>query len=590
MGINTILPIIAGVLMTTLVGTAIGPSVIEEIKVTKVENLTINNQELIAEGVKRYITIEKKTPINLDEVISKGYLSSSINNNGFGEKYEINIDKNKGLLNITTIITDPIIQEIFLNNTESEYTPTKLEDNKFNTSYILPLEIMHGSDDLMATIPIQNTPPCGIDPVCTEDNSKFWYDTSGGEVSLKGYDDNSKTWKIISDGSENGVYSSTIPNLTAEIGDKQYSYDSTTNIIQEYIYVDIGGIEQWVPNQTISYADKISSTEYTVKIEDVEYIDKIIINGGGLEYKNFIRLFQDKPIISFTYRNCPSSTSTEYDATSCKSKYEYAPVTSFQLVDKVLGGFEEIDLKEVAGNGLAYTDCLGYYTIESATMECSSRRMRLPTLSETMYSNPTNGVPSCPFMTGGRNTWTSTIYRTEGGLSIYYTWTNNYYSLGNGAISKENGLRCVTSDFTRTLICPAGTNNYNSTQCKKIFCPNGYSDYGSSSTCRKLSTNGSIFEKTKLYNYGSCVSPWKEYDPETCYKKVCPEGYSDGGMSCYKEINTYTCPVGYTDNGTNCKKTILSCPFGYIDNGTNCEKPILACPFGYTDNGTNCKR
>ena len=47
MGMNTILTLIVGIVMTTMVGTQVAPSIIDQIKVKKIEVQTINNQEVI---------------------------------------------------------------------------------------------------------------------------------------------------------------------------------------------------------------------------------------------------------------------------------------------------------------------------------------------------------------------------------------------------------------------------------------------------------------------------------------------------------------------------------------------------------------
>lgn len=53
MGINIILPLIMGIAMTVIIGSQVAPSYIEKMKVAKVENRTIANQNLIKDAIVR---------------------------------------------------------------------------------------------------------------------------------------------------------------------------------------------------------------------------------------------------------------------------------------------------------------------------------------------------------------------------------------------------------------------------------------------------------------------------------------------------------------------------------------------------------
>ena len=124
MGMNTISTLIVGIVMTTMVGTQVAPSIIEQIKTKKVQTQTINNQEVIFEAIKRYTTIKQVAPTSIQDLIDEGYLEANVNNNGFGEEYTINIDKALGVATITTTIEDPKVQEAFLNSFTSMSKPT----------------------------------------------------------------------------------------------------------------------------------------------------------------------------------------------------------------------------------------------------------------------------------------------------------------------------------------------------------------------------------------------------------------------------------------------------------------------------------
>ena len=189
MGMNTILMLIAGIVMSTIVASQVAPSIVEGAKVTKVQTQTINNQEVIFEAIKRYTTIKQVAPTSIQDLIDAGYLEANVNNNGFGEEYTINVDKALGVATITTIIEDPKVQEAFLNSFTSMSKPTctgtivdgVCSSNEFKTTFVIPNEVMHGNALLMTGIPIQATPP-------DSNINKYWYDTSSGKATLKLYD------------------------------------------------------------------------------------------------------------------------------------------------------------------------------------------------------------------------------------------------------------------------------------------------------------------------------------------------------------------------------------------------------------------
>lgn len=253
MGMNMILSIIMGIAMTAIIGSQVAPSMLEKVKATKVEAKAINNQEVIFEAVKRYITMKQTNPTTLQDIINEKFLNDKVNDNGFGGGYSIEIDGSKGLLKVKTTIEDPKAQEIFLNSFKNKFIPTRVvgKTNEFETTFVIPTDIMHGRGLFMTGIPVQATEP-------TDTSLKYWYDTSGKEVALRMYDPNSNTWKKVAgtsgsgsisegalvDASGNNFTKDTLPTTDAEVGEIKYAYDSTTNSIQEYIYT---GIEKgWV--------------------------------------------------------------------------------------------------------------------------------------------------------------------------------------------------------------------------------------------------------------------------------------------------------------------------------------------------------
>ena len=85
MGMNTILMLIAGIVMSTMVASQVAPSIVEGVKVKKTQVQTINNQEVIFEAIKRYTTIKQVAPNSIQDLIDAGYLKTNVNDNGFGE-------------------------------------------------------------------------------------------------------------------------------------------------------------------------------------------------------------------------------------------------------------------------------------------------------------------------------------------------------------------------------------------------------------------------------------------------------------------------------------------------------------------------
>lgn len=196
MGMNTILMVIAGIVMSTIIGTQVAPSIVEGAKVTKVQTQTINNQEVIFEAIKRYITIQQKAPGEIKDLTDAGYLDEKVNNNGFGGEYKISVFPITGVVTITTTIDDSKAQEIFLKSFKGTSKPScKVDNNKdgicdtneFETKYVIPNNIMHGNALLMTGIPIGSTKP-------DSNINKYWYDTTNGKAILKVYDKDIPDW------------------------------------------------------------------------------------------------------------------------------------------------------------------------------------------------------------------------------------------------------------------------------------------------------------------------------------------------------------------------------------------------------------
>lgn len=116
MGINIILPLIMGIAMTVIIGSQVAPNFIEQMKITKVENRTISNQNLIKDAIVRYIKMEGKITKDVAELKAFGLLRDYHEINLFDGGYRFDIDKKKGTLKIFTTINDDVAGKYFSNS------------------------------------------------------------------------------------------------------------------------------------------------------------------------------------------------------------------------------------------------------------------------------------------------------------------------------------------------------------------------------------------------------------------------------------------------------------------------------------------
>lgn len=142
MGMNMILTLIVGIVIMTILGSQVAPSLIERAKIKRVENITITNQDTIKEAIYRYIRIHKILPNNMNDLINKGILTSDINDNGFGVdgKYTWVISSN-GTLKIYTTIEDSQAGKYFTNNFNNKVKPKNISGNNYETFYLIPDDI-----------------------------------------------------------------------------------------------------------------------------------------------------------------------------------------------------------------------------------------------------------------------------------------------------------------------------------------------------------------------------------------------------------------------------------------------------------------
>lgn len=139
MSIKVFLSIFVIGIITTL-NASLGSGVIDGIKMKKVENQTIFNQEAIKDAIYKYVRINKEYPNNLNELIAQGVLTNDYNNNAFNGNYSIAIDKQNKELKITTSIADNDIRDYFQRTLTNVQRIDKVGDS-VSSIYSIPTEI-----------------------------------------------------------------------------------------------------------------------------------------------------------------------------------------------------------------------------------------------------------------------------------------------------------------------------------------------------------------------------------------------------------------------------------------------------------------
>lgn len=151
MGINFILPLIAGIVMTVILGSQVAPSLVENMKIAKVENRTIANQNLIKDAITKYIKLEGKAPTSMEDLKTFILMQEQNNNNLFNGNYTYELVKlpepdgrYNGTLKIFTTINDESASKYFSNSFKFPNKPicTKSGSNyDCETFYQLDMEV-----------------------------------------------------------------------------------------------------------------------------------------------------------------------------------------------------------------------------------------------------------------------------------------------------------------------------------------------------------------------------------------------------------------------------------------------------------------
>jgi alpha-tubulin suppressor-like RCC1 family protein len=187
MGFKSIAMILSSLILGGIVAKTVSPSIIDNIKKSKIEIQVVDKQNMLFESICRYIVKEKKNPVDMADLISKGYFLASFNDNGYGGTFSFVLDGYKGTLDISTTIADEKSRFFFINSKKNTFKPIEGVGGLVTTTYIFPTTIMHGEGAYMDGIPIQQDAPSL--------ETKYWYDTSSGKAILKMSDGNS--WKDV---------------------------------------------------------------------------------------------------------------------------------------------------------------------------------------------------------------------------------------------------------------------------------------------------------------------------------------------------------------------------------------------------------
>jgi alpha-tubulin suppressor-like RCC1 family protein len=248
MGYQNIIMVIVSLLLSGIVIKTVSPSMIEQIKSNKVETQIIEKQKRIVDSVIRYIKKEKSFPTNMLDLANKGYFLSVFNNNGFGGTFEFTIENNKGLIYISTTITDEKVKSLLINSKKNTFKSYESPTNTIITPYIFSTEILNGNKSHNSSFVAQDNAPDAT-------LNKYWYDTSGEEVVLK--ISNGSSWIEVLNVSQEGTVALGVPisndgmdtyknkvdltnnNLSdLSSGGSKLIYDTLTNTMKEYININ----------------------------------------------------------------------------------------------------------------------------------------------------------------------------------------------------------------------------------------------------------------------------------------------------------------------------------------------------------------
>ena len=228
-----------GLALSVIVASQVAPSIASAFD-SAVTSSSLNNSETIVQNIIQYKAIEGVYPSSVADLISKGYLKSSDNTNGFGGSYDFLVNLSKGTVSVNTTITDAEKRGLYLNNYRHTFKPIDMGGGVIQTTFIIPVTGTLGvaTQTASASIPISATAP---NPA----SNAYWYDTSAPISVLRVSDGTawaeSKTFASAASGVAPPSAATIVANvaalpITATTGDVRYVMNSTNNTLDTMIY------------------------------------------------------------------------------------------------------------------------------------------------------------------------------------------------------------------------------------------------------------------------------------------------------------------------------------------------------------------
>lgn len=240
---NLVATIIGLILMVFTMG-QVAPSISAAISGKNVE-LNLSREEALMQQIVRYRTLEGAFPTSMTDLTNKSYWRTVDNDNGFGGTYTFAVDETRGIVTITTTISDSAKRAQYIANYRHVFRPSDIGNGVLATKFVMPSTGTMGvAIPATGQIAVGTTAP---DPA----SNTFWYDTSSGTAVLKV--SNGTTWTaatstttggggMAAPSSSNIVTGVSSLPTTANPGDVRYVLDSSSNALNTYVYY--GG--QWV--------------------------------------------------------------------------------------------------------------------------------------------------------------------------------------------------------------------------------------------------------------------------------------------------------------------------------------------------------
>ena len=227
---------IAGFALTVLALGQVTPSAIEMINAKKFE-IGVNREEALMQQIVRFKTITGAYPANIAALVSAGYWRAADNDNGFGSSYSFSIDQTKGVVTVTSAISDATKRAQYINNFRHKLKPTDVGGNNVAKTFIFP-----NSGSLASPVPVPGSiPVASVAPAAA--TNTWWYDTSGTVAVLKVSDGsswrNANSTQSTAPTTDNIV--TTLP-ASGVSGDIKYLYNSTNQTLTSYVRYN----SQWV--------------------------------------------------------------------------------------------------------------------------------------------------------------------------------------------------------------------------------------------------------------------------------------------------------------------------------------------------------